>query len=433
MRGGAGPGPAVSSESTPRPRFDPRAVRADFPILRAAAEVRPGARGRPLVYLDSAATSQKPDAVLAAMNDFYSAYNANIHRGIYRIAEEATAAYEDARRRVSRFIGAASPRELVFTRNSTEALNLVAHSWGRSQLAPGDAIVLTEMEHHSNLVPWQILARERGLELRFIPMTGAGELDLEVLPRLLGDGRVRLLGVVHISNVLGTVNPVAEIARQAHAAGAVMVVDASQSVPHCPVDVRALGADFMAFTSHKMLGPTGIGALWARRELLEAMPPFLGGGEMIREVKLTGSKWNDVPWKFEAGTMPIAEAVGLGAAVDYLEALGMDAVFAHDQELAAYALTRLGEVPDLVLLGPPAEKRGGVVAFTLADIHPHDVATVLDGDGIAVRAGHHCAMPLHEKLGIPASARASFHCYSLAEDVDALVQGLHKARKVFAR
>ena len=417
---------ARNPEAQTHRAFDARAVRAQFPIFREP-------RDKPLIYLDSAATSQKPDAVLDAMTDYYRRYNANIHRGIYTIAEQATAAYEDARRRVANFVGAASPREVVFTRNSTEALNLVAHSWGRSRLASGDAIVLTEMEHHSNLVPWQLLAAERRIELRFIPVTPGGELDLDALPALLADGRVKLLSVVHISNVLGTVNPVAEIARQAHAASAVLVVDASQSVPHCPVDVRALGADFVAFTSHKMLGPTGIGALWARRELLEAMPPFLGGGEMIREVKLTGSQWNDVPWKFEAGTMAIAEAVGLGAAVDYLEDLGMDAVFAHDRELAAYAMKRLAEVPDLVLLGPPAEKRGGVVAFTLADIHPHDVATVLDGDGVAVRAGHHCAMPLHEKLGIPASARASFHCYSLREDVDALVTGLHKARKVFAR
>jgi cysteine desulfurase / selenocysteine lyase len=406
--------------------FDARTVRAQFPILREPRE-------KPLIYLDSAATSQKPDAVLDAMDDYYRRYNANIHRGIYQIAEQATAAYEDARRRVAKFLGAASPREIVFTRNSTEALNLVAHSYGRWRLKSGDAIVLTEMEHHSNLVPWQLLAAERGIELRFIPVTPSGELDLDALPRLLADGRVKLVSVVHISNVLGTVNPIAEIARQVHAAGAVMAVDASQSVPHCPVDVKALGVDFLAFTSHKMLGPTGIGGLWARRELLEAMPPFLGGGEMIREVKLEGSKWNDVPWKFEAGTMSIAEAVGLRAAVDYLEGLGMDAVFAHDRELAAYALQRLAEVPDLHLLGPSVEKRGGVVAFTLADIHPHDVATVLDGDGIAVRAGHHCAMPLHEKLGIPASARASFHCYSLPEDVDALVKGLYKARKVFAR
>ena len=428
-----GSGPAAPPAPAPSPRrtFDPRRVRADFPILRTLRADQPGAR--PLVYLDSAATSQKPDAVLEAMDRYYATCNANIHRGIYRIAEEATAAYEDARLRVSRFIGAASPREVVFTRNSTEALNLVAYSWGRSQLKAGDAILLTEMEHHSNLVPWQILAAERAVELRFIPITPGGELELDAVPRLLADGRVRLASVVHISNVLGTVNPIAAIASQVHAAGALLVVDASQSVPHCPVDVRALDCDFMAFTSHKMLGPTGIGALWGHAALLEAMPPFLGGGEMIREVHLTHSEWNELPWKFEAGTMPIAEAIGLRAAVDYLEALGMDAVFEHDRTLAAYAMGRLAEVPDLRIVGPPAPRRGGVVAFTLGDIHAHDVATVLDSDGIAVRAGHHCAMPLHERLGVRATVRASFHAYSLPEEVDALVEGLHKALKVFAR
>ncbi len=430
--GGPAPAPApapgtMRAPAAPaaRPGFDPYRVRADFPILRATGP-------RPLIYLDSAATSQKPDSVIEAMRDYYASYNANIHRGIYRIAEQATAAYEDARLRLSRFIGAASPREVIFTRNSTEAINLIAHAWGRTNLKPGDALLLTEMEHHSNLVPWQLLAAERGLELRFIPVTPGGELALDALPGLLGDGRVRLASVVHISNVLGTVNPIAAIAAQVHAAGALLAVDASQSVPHCPVDVRALGCDFLAFTGHKMLGPTGIGALWGRGVLLEAMPPFMGGGEMIREVHLTHSEWNDLPWKFEAGTMPIAEAIGLRAAVVYLEGLGMDAVFDHDRELAAYALERLAEVPDLKLLGPPAARRGGVVAFTLGDIHPHDVATVLDSDGIAVRAGHHCAMPLHEKLGVRATARASFHCYSVREDVDALVAGLHKARKVFA-
>jgi cysteine desulfurase/selenocysteine lyase len=421
---GGGPAPARVAAPRPRPAFDPHRVRADFPILA------PGPRR--LIYLDSAATSQKPAGVIEAMSDYYRTTNANIHRGIYRIAEQATAAYEDARLRVSRFIGATSPREVVFTRNSTEALNLIAHTWGRANLVAGDALLLTEMEHHSNLVPWQMLALERGLELRFIPVTPGGELDLETLPKLLGDGRVKLVSVVHISNVLGTVNPVAAIAAQAHAAGALCAVDASQSVPHCPVDVRALGCDFLAFTSHKMLGPTGIGALWGRAALLEAMPPFLGGGEMIREVHLTHSEWNELPWKFEAGTMPIAEAIGLRAAVDYLETLGMDAVFAHDQALAAYAMERLSGVPDVRLLGPPAGARGGVVAFTLGTIHAHDVATVLDSDGIAVRAGHHCAMPLHEKLGVRATVRASFHCYSVPEDVDALVEGLHKARKVFA-
>ncbi len=418
--------PRTGSEHPAGVSFDANAIRQQFPIFRTP-------RTKPLSYLDSAATSQKPDAVLAAMDDYYSRYNANIHRGIYAIAEEATAAYEDARRRVAAFVNARSPRELIFTRNSTEAINLVAYSWGRSQLKSGDAIVLTEMEHHSNLVPWQILAHERGIELRFIPVTGSGELDLDALLALLADGRTKLVGVVHISNVLGTVNPVAEIARQAHAAGALVLLDASQSVPHCPVDTQALGCDFMAFTSHKMLGPTGIGALWARRELLEAMPPFLGGGEMIREVKLRESQWNELPWKFEAGTMAIAEAVGFGAAVQYLEALGMDRVFAHDRALAGTTMERLREIPDLTILGPSAERRGGVIAFTLEGLHPHDVATVLDDEGVAVRAGHHCAMPLHEKLGVPASARASFHCYTVPEEIDALVRGLHRARKVFAR
>ncbi len=402
--------------------FDAHAVRAQFPIFHGE---------KPLIYLDSAATSQKPEVVIDAMDRYYRTINANIHRGVYRIAEAATAAYEDARRRVARFVGA-SPREIVFTRNSTEALNLVAYAYGRWALKSGDAILLTPMEHHSNLVPWQILAAEKGLELRFLPLTRDARLELDALPGLLADGRVKLASVVHISNVVGTINPIAEIARTVKAAGAVMVVDASQSVPHRPVDVKELGADFVAFTSHKMLGPTGIGALWGRRDLLEAMPPFLGGGEMIREVKLTKSEWNELPWKFEAGTMAIAEAIGLGAAVDYLEALGMDAVFAHDRELVAYAMQRLAEIPEVRILGPSVEHRGGLVAFELGNIHPHDVATVLDSDGIAVRAGHHCAMPLHEALGVPASARASFHCYSVPEDVDALVAGLKKTLKVFA-
>lgn len=404
-------------------RFDPREVRKDFAIFRNVS---------PLHYLDSAATSQKPDAVVDAMETHYATRNANIHRGIYRIAEEATAAYEDARFRVARFIGATSVREVIFTSNSTESINLVAYAWGRRNLQKGDAVLLTEMEHHANLVPWQILAAERDVELRFIPVTDRGELDLSALPRLLGDGRVKLVGVVHISNVLGTVNPVHEIARSAHEAGALLLVDASQSVPHAPVDVNELGADFVAFTGHKMLGPTGIGVLWGRRRLLEEMPPFMGGGEMIREVKLQQSKWNELPWKFEAGTMPIAEAVGLGAAVDYLERLGMDFVFAHDVDLVGYAMKRLGEIPDLRILGPPPQRRGGVVSFTLGQIHPHDVATVLDRRGVAVRAGHHCAMPLHDRFGIPASVRASFHCYSLPEEVDAMVEGLHDARRMFA-
>jgi len=401
-----------------------RSIREQFPMFREE-------RTPPLAYLDSAASSQKPDMVIEALRRHYSYHNANIHRGVYQLAEEATASYEDARLRVTRFINAASPREVVFTRNSTEAINLVAYSWGRSVLKAGDAILLTEMEHHSNLVPWQILAAERGVELRFIPVTPEGRLDLEALPRLLADGKVKLVGVVHISNVLGTINPIEEIARQAHTAGSVVLVDASQSVPHRRMEVLRLGADFMAFTGHKMLGPTGIGVLWARRTLLEQMPPFLGGGEMIREVSLRSSKWNELPWKFEAGTMAIAEAVGLGAAVDYLQGLGMDAVFSHDQELVEYAMERLTEVPGLKILGPPAKERGGVVAFTMEGIHPHDIATVLDRQGVAIRAGHHCAMPLHEKLGIPASARASFYCYTVREEIDQLIAGLHKTRSLF--
>ena len=405
------------------PGLDAHGLKRQFPLLDTP-------RARPLVYLDSAATSQKPQAVLDAMQRYYTTCNANIHRGVYAIAEEATALYEDARRRFAAFINA-SPREVVFTRNSTEALNLVARAWGDWALREGDAVLLTPMEHHSNLVPWQQLAAAKRLELRFIPLTGGGELDLDALPGLFADGRVKLVSFVHVSNVLGTVNPAAAIAAVARDHGATVVLDASQSAAHMPLDVKALGADFVACTAHKMLGPTGIGMLWGRRELLEAMPPFLGGGEMIRTVTLTESTWNELPWKFEAGTMNIAEAVGLGAAVRWLEQVGMERVFAHDQELSAYCMERLAELPGVRVLGPPPGRRGGVVAFTVEGVHPHDVATVLDRDGVCVRAGHHCAMPLHDHLGVPASARASFHCYSLREDVDALVTGLHKVQRLF--
>jgi len=420
--GAAAPGKGAAASHIP---FDPRVLKAQFPIFSAPRE-------KPLVYLDSAATSQKPQAVLDAMSQYYATCNANIHRGVYAIAEQATALYEDARRRFAAFVNA-SPREIVFTRNSTEALNLVARAYGAWKLKAGDAVLLTPMEHHSNLVPWQMLAAERKLELRFVPLTETGELELSELPRLFADGRVKLVSFVHVSNVLGTVNPVAEIARIARAHGATVVVDASQSAAHMRLDVQALGIDFLACTAHKMLGPTGIGMLWGRRELLEAMPPFLGGGEMIRTVTLTESTWNELPWKFEAGTMAIAEAVGLGAAVQWLERVGLERVFAHDRELAAYAMARLGELDGVRLLGPPADRRGGVVAFTVEGVHPHDVAMVLDRDGVCVRAGHHCAMPLHDRLGIPASVRASFHCYSLREDVDALVESLRGVRKLFTR
>ena len=414
--------PAPASGAAP---FDPYLVKRDFPIFDTPRE-------RPLVYLDSAATSQKPLVVLDAMDRYYRTCNANIHRGVYKIAEEATALFEDARRRFAAFIHAA-PREVIFTRNSTEALNLVARAYGGWKLKSGDAVLLTPMEHHSNLVPWHMLATEKQLELRFIPLTGTGELDLDALPGLFADGKVKLVSFVHVSNVLGTVNPAAEITRIAKTFGATVVLDASQSAAHMALDVKALGVDFMACTAHKMLGPTGIGMLWGRRELLEAMPPFLGGGEMIRSVTLTSSTWNELPWKFEAGTMNIAEAVGLGAAIQYLQKLGMDNIFAHDRELSAYAMQRMAELPGVTVLGPPADRRGGVVAFTVEGVHPHDVATVLDRDGVCVRAGHHCAMPLHDLLGVPASARASFHCYSLREDVDTFVAGLRKVQEVFAR
>jgi cysteine desulfurase/selenocysteine lyase len=406
--------------------LDVERLRSDFPVLRR--EVRPGV---PLVYLDSAATSQKPRAVLEAMQAFYELHNANIHRGVHRLAEEATELFEQARATVARFIGAPDPRQIVFTRNTTEAINLVAHAWGRSQLKAGDVILLSEMEHHSNLVPWQMLAAERGLRLEFLPVTDGGELDLTALPRLL-DLRPRLVAITHMSNVLGTVNPIDHIIRESHRAGAAVLVDAAQAVPHLPVDVGQLDPDFYAFSAHKMCGPTGIGALYARLDLLEQMPPFLGGGDMIKRVELRSFEPNTVPHKFEAGTPAIAEAIGFGAAAEYVAAAGREAIHAHEQALATYAMERLEEVPGVRVFGPPAERRGGVVSFTLDGIHPHDVAQILDGEGVAIRAGHHCAMPLHARLGLPASARASFYLYNTPAEVDTLVHGLYKVKEVFA-
>jgi len=406
--------------------LDTDRVRAEFPIL--SVETRPGV---PLVYLDSAATSQKPRSVIQAMSGFYERQNANIHRGIYRLAEEATAAFEGARDRIAGFIGAPSPRQLVFTRNATEAINLVAYSWGRANLQAGDTILLTEMEHHSNLVPWQMLAAERSLRLEFVPVTEAGELDLEAYRTLLGLGP-RLVAFTHMSNVLGTVNPVSEMTTLAHQAGAVVLVDGAQSVPHLPVNVAEIDADFLAFSAHKMCGPTGIGILYGREDLLQAMPPFLGGGEMIKRVHLRDFQANDLPHKFEAGTPAIAEAVGMGAAVDFLEGLGMDAVLQHEREVIAYALDRLAEVPGVRVYGPEAERRGGVASFSLDCAHPHDVAQILDDMGIAVRAGHHCAMPLHEKLGLPATTRASFYLYNTVAEVDRLIEGLYRVRHIFS-
>jgi cysteine desulfurase/selenocysteine lyase len=383
-----------------------------------------------LVYLDSTATTQKPLAVLQAMDEFYRRSNANIHRGVHTLAEEATALYEQAREKVARFINAPAAEQIIFTRNATESINLVAYTWARANLKSGDLVILTEMEHHSNLIPWQMLAAERGVALEFVPVTGDGLLDLDIYRSLLA--RIpKLVAFSGMSNVLGTINPVAEMVRMAHEAGAVTLVDGAQSVPHLPVDVQALGVDFLAFSAHKMLGPTGIGALYGKADLLEAMPPFLGGGIMIKTVHLRSFTPNDVPHKFEAGTPAIAEAVGFGAAVEYLTKVGMEAVAAHEQEIVSYALERLEEIPDVKVLGPSADKKGGVAAFTLKGVHPHDVAQILDTYGIAVRAGHHCAQPLHEKFGVPATSRASFYLYSLKEEVDKLVDGIYQVKKVF--
>ncbi len=405
--------------------LDVKAIRSDFPILDVEVN------GRRLVYLDSASSSQKPRQVLDAMTRYYETTHANVHRGVYAIAEEATRQFEEARAKLARLVNARSAREIVFTKNVTEAINLVAHSWGRRNLTAGDAVLLTEMEHHANLVPWLMLAEERGIELRYIRLTADGQLDLSDLDRLV-DG-VKLVGVTCMSNVLGTINPVAELAEAAHSAGALFLADAAQYVPHLATDIQQLGCDFLGFTGHKMLGPTGIGCLWAREDLLEEMPPFLGGGEMISDVRLDGFLPADVPWKFEAGTPPIAEAIGLGAAVDYLTGLGMDAVRRHEVELTSYALCKLAaDHPDLVIYGPadPAS-RGGVISLALGDIHAHDLSQVLDTAGVCVRAGHHCAKPLMRHLGVTATARASFYVYNDESDVDALSEALAEARKFF--
>jgi cysteine desulfurase/selenocysteine lyase len=416
----------VNPEITLRSRLDPARVRPAFPVLKR--EVAPGV---PLVYLDSAATSQKPAAVLEAMEAFYERHNANIHRGVHRLAEEATEAFEAARQTVAAFVGVANPRQLIFTRNATESINLVAQTWGRANLGRDDVVILTEMEHHSNLVPWQMLAAEKGVRLEFIPVTPDGELDLTALPDLLAL-KPRLVAVSHMSNVLGTINPVSAIVNSAHEAGALVLLDGAQSVPHLEVDLGALRPDFYAFSAHKMCGPTGIGALIGRLDLLEAMPPFLGGGDMIRRVELRSFEPNTVPHKFEAGTPAIAEAIGFAAAADYLTSLGLAAIHAHEQALAAYAMERLEEIPGVSVLGPAADRRGGVVSFTLQGVHPHDIAQVLDRDGVAIRAGHHCAMPLHTKYGIPASARASFYLYNTVEEIDVLVRGLYRVKEMFA-
>ncbi|MCB9144063.1 MAG: cysteine desulfurase [Anaerolineales bacterium] len=400
-------------------------IRKDFPILD-----RETANGRRVIYLDSTATSQKPVQVIEAMNDYYRRSNANIHRGVHTLAEEATALYEGARERIGAFINAASSREIIYTRNTTESINLVAYSWARANLKAGDLVVLTEMEHHSNLVPWHMLQAERGIELEFIPVSEDGLLDLDAY-KLLLERNPKLVSFTHMSNVLGTINPAGEIIKLAHAAGAVTLVDGAQSAPHLAIDVRALDADFYAFSAHKMCGPTGIGVLYGKSALLEAMPPFLGGGDMIKEVKLRSFRANTLPHKFEAGTPAIAEAIGFGAAVDYLNKIGMQKIAEHEHVITEYALERLEEIPGVRLFGPSADKKGGVAAFVLDGIHPHDVAQILDQEGVAVRAGHHCAQPLHEKFGIPATSRASFYLYSTKDEVDQLVNGLYKVKEMF--
>lgn len=401
--------------------LDPIVLKADFPIL--AREIH----GQPLAYLDNAASAQRPRAVIEAMSEFYRARYANIHRGVHTLSEEATAAYEEARDKVAAFVHAPDRRGVVFTRSATEAINLVAYTWGRANVGMGDRVVITEMEHHSNLLPWQLLAREVGAELTYVSVTGEGRLDLDSLDRLL-QGPVKLVAVTHVSNVLGTVNPVREVVARSHAAGARVLVDAAQSVPHLSVDVGTLDCDFFVFSGHKMCGPTGIGVLYSRPELLEEMPPFLAGGGMIRRVGRTEAVWADLPWKFEAGTPPIAEAVGLGAAVDYLGAVGMDAIWTHERALTAYALERLAEMPGLRVFGPLSGERGGVVSFAVESIHPHDLAQLLDLEGVAVRAGHHCAQPLHERFGLVGTTRASFYLYNTCEEVDRMVEGIQKAQ-----
>ena len=405
--------------------FDVTKIRQDFPILKRLIN------GKPLVYLDNAATTQKPHQVIDALVDYYSNHNANIHRGIHTLAEEATAMYEEARKKIAKFIGAKSTKEIIFVRNSTEGINLVAYSWGRTFLKPGDEIILSESEHHSNLVPWQLLAQEKGVKLLFVPINEEGLLDLGYLQKIL-TGKVKLVSLVHISNVLGIINPVSEIGKMAHEMGAKFLIDAAQSVPRMPIDVQDLNCDFLVASGHKMLGPTGIGFLYAKEELLEKMPPFLSGGDMIREVYLTHSEWNDLPYKFEAGTPNIADAIALGVGVDYLSILGMENVFEHEKLLTDYALEKLSEIKEVTIYGPKDSlNKTGVISFSIKGIHPHDVAQILDEEGIAIRSGFHCAMPLHQKLKLPATCRASFYIYNTKEEIDKLIIGIYKSIKTF--
>ena len=416
------PGYDGAMRTATTPALDANRLRADFPYLEELHN------GKPFAYLDSASSTQKPRQVLDRMRAFYEHEYANVHRGVYRLAERATEGYEGARRKVASFLNAPSEREVVFTRSTTEAINLVAYAWGLDNLGPGDLVVVTELEHHSNFVPWQYVAERTGASFRHIPIDDAGELQLDALDGLGREGRVRVVANNLVSNTLGTVNPVARLAEWAHEQGAIMLVDAAQAAPHRPVDVQALGCDFCAISSHKMCGPSGAGALWGKRELLEAMAPFNLGGEMIRSVALERTTFNELPYKFEAGTPAIAQAVGFGAAIDYLNEIGLEAVERHEHELAAYALERLAELDYVTVYGPPVERRAGIVSFNVDGVHPHDVAQILDWEGVAIRAGHHCTQPLMTRLGVSATSRASFYLYSIPEEVDRLVEGVRTVK-----
>lgn len=404
--------------------LDAQKLRADFPIFEEKIH------GKPLAYLDSAASAQKPRQVLDTIRTFYETSYANVHRGVYTLSERATAAYEGAREKAAAFVKAPSARELIFTRSATESINLVAYAWGLDNLGPGDVVLVTELEHHSNFVPWQYIAKRTGADFRMLPIDDNGELRLEGLDQLVDGGRVKIVATNYVSNSLGTINPIAKLSAWAHEHGALMVVDAAQGAPHHTIDVQELDCDFLAYSSHKLCGPTGVGALWGRAELLEEMAPFNLGGHMIRQVRLENTTWGELPYKFEAGTQPIAEAVGFGAAIDYVSDVGLDAIAEYESELAAYALERLEELGGVTSYGPPPERRAGIVSFNVEGIHPHDVAQVLDAEGVAIRAGHHCCQPLMTRLGVAATNRASFYLYTVPDEIDRLVDGLRRVRKL---
>ena len=411
---------------TAQTKLDARKLRADFPIFEQEI------RGKPLAYLDSAVSAHKPRQVLDKLRVFYESQYANVHRGVYTLSEIATAEYEGARDKIARFINAPAAREVIFTHGATESINLVAYAWGLDNLGPGDVVVVTELEHHSNFVPWQYIAKRTGATFKAIPLDHTGELRLDALDEIAQAGDVKVVANNLVSNALGTINPIERLSAWAHERGAIMVVDAAQAAPHHAIDVQQLDCDFLAFSSHKMCGPTSVGALWGRAELLEAMAPFNLGGHMIRSVKLEETTWGQIPFKFEAGTQPIAEAVGFGAAVDYLTDIGIDAIEEHERELLVYALEQLAGVPGLTAYGPPPERRAGIVSFNIEGVHPHDVAQILDMEGVAIRAGHHCCQPLMAKLGVAATNRASFYLYTIPEEIDRLADGLHKAHKLLA-